>query len=57
MCSTTRRDFAFVSRLMEHEGIYYFFKHTDGKHTLVIADSSSAHAPCYEDEIAVHPAA
>ena len=32
-------DFAFVSRLMEHEGIYYFFKHTDGKHTLVIADS------------------
>jgi len=37
-------DFNFVSRLMEHEGIYYFFKHEDGKHTLVLADSYSAHA-------------
>jgi type VI secretion system secreted protein VgrG len=36
-------DFAFVSRLMEHEGIYYFFEHTSDKHTLVLADSMSAH--------------
>jgi len=36
-------DFDFVSRLMEHEGIYYFVKHADGKHTLVLADSYSAH--------------
>ena len=36
-------DFNFVSRLMEHEGIYYFFEHDNGKHTLVLADSSSAH--------------
>ncbi|HMJ66900.1 MAG TPA: type VI secretion system tip protein TssI/VgrG, partial [Candidatus Binatia bacterium] len=36
-------DFNFVSRLMEQEGIYYFFEHEDGKHTLVLADSSSAH--------------
>jgi type VI secretion system secreted protein VgrG len=36
-------DFNFVSRLMEHEGIYYFFKHDSTKHTLVLADSSSAH--------------
>ncbi|HYN78856.1 MAG TPA: type VI secretion system tip protein TssI/VgrG, partial [Lamprocystis sp. (in: g-proteobacteria)] len=28
-----------------HEGIYYFFEHADGKHTLVLADSSSAHSP------------
>jgi len=44
-------DFNFVSRLMEHEGIYYFFKHEDGKHTLVLADSYSAHAavPGYEE--------
>ena len=27
-------DFAFVSRLMEHEGIYYFFKHSDGAHKM-----------------------
>ncbi len=36
-------DFNFVSRLMEQEGIYYFFEHQDGKHTLVLADSPSAH--------------
>ena len=38
-------DFNFVSRLMEQEGIYYFFEHQDGKHTLVLADSISAHNP------------
>jgi type VI secretion system secreted protein VgrG len=36
-------DFNFVSRLMEQEGIYYFFEHQDGKHILVLADSASAH--------------
>ena len=38
-------DFAFVSRLMEHEGIYHFFEHTSDKHMLVLADSMSAHQP------------
>ena len=37
-------DFNFVSRLMEQEGIYYYFTHEDGKHTLVLADSYGAHA-------------
>jgi type VI secretion system secreted protein VgrG len=36
-------DFNFVSRLLEQEGIHYFFTHDDGKHTLVLADSPSAH--------------
>jgi type VI secretion system secreted protein VgrG len=36
-------DFNFVSRLMEEEGIYYFFEHESGKHTMVLADSSSEH--------------
>ncbi|MGA2443409.1 MAG: type VI secretion system tip protein TssI/VgrG, partial [Tepidisphaeraceae bacterium] len=31
-------DFNFVSRLMEQEGIYYFFEHDDGKHKMVLAD-------------------
>ncbi|CCE23630.1 type VI secretion system Vgr family protein [Methylotuvimicrobium alcaliphilum] len=35
-------DFDFISRLMEHEGIFYFFEHDNGKHTLVIADSNKA---------------
>ena len=43
-------DLHFVQRLLEEEGIYYFFKHEDGKHTLVLADSPVAHAtvPDYE---------
>jgi type VI secretion system secreted protein VgrG len=36
-------DFHFVTRLMEHAGIYYFFAHDESKHTLVLADSQSAH--------------
>ena len=31
-------DCDFVSRLMEHEGIYYFFEHASGRHTLVLCD-------------------
>ncbi|MDR5821969.1 type VI secretion system tip protein TssI/VgrG, partial [Caballeronia sp. LZ043] len=36
-------DFAFVSRLMEQEGIYYYFTHQMGQHTLVLADDMSGH--------------
>ncbi len=36
-------DFNFVCRLMEAYGIYYFFEHADGKHTLVLADAKSSH--------------
>ena len=36
-------DLNFVSRLMESQGIYYFFTHEAQKHTLVLADSGSAH--------------
>ena len=38
-------DFNFVCRLMEAYGIYYFFEHEDGKHTLVLADGKSSHKP------------
>jgi type VI secretion system secreted protein VgrG len=43
-------DFNFVQRLLEEDGIYYFFKHENDKHTLVLADSATAHAkvPSYE---------
>ncbi|RTF33545.1 type VI secretion system Vgr family protein [Serratia marcescens] len=36
-------DFDFISRLMEHEGIYYYFTHQQDGHTLVLADAPSAH--------------
>jgi len=38
-------DFAFISRLMEEEGIFYFFEHAEDKHTLVIGDGKGAIAP------------
>jgi len=37
-------DFDFISRLLEHEGIYYYFRHTDGHDTLVLTDSTSKHS-------------
>ncbi|HXS16942.1 MAG TPA: type VI secretion system tip protein TssI/VgrG, partial [Polyangiaceae bacterium] len=36
-------DLNFISRMLEHEGIYYYFKHQEGKHVLVLADSAAAH--------------
>jgi len=44
-------DFAFVSRLMQEEGIFYFFTHEQGKHTLVLADHKATHKFCPEKEI------
>jgi type VI secretion system secreted protein VgrG len=38
-------DFNFVSRLMEQEGVYYYFEHEKDKHTAVFADSPAAHQP------------
>jgi type VI secretion system secreted protein VgrG len=39
-------DFAYVSRLMEMEGIYYFNTHDSGNHTLVLADDIvGSHTP------------
>jgi type VI secretion system secreted protein VgrG len=50
-------DFNFLSRLMEQEGIYYFFKHENDKHSLVLADSASAHGPYPEfEQLKYHPA-
>jgi type VI secretion system secreted protein VgrG len=38
--------FNFVSRLMEEEGIFYFFEHTADKHTLILGDDADAHKTC-----------
>ena len=34
----------FISRLMEQEGIYYYFTHDASTHTMVLADGVGAHA-------------
>jgi len=39
-------DFQFVSRLMEEEGIFYFFEHDQKKHVLVMADSPQIYKSC-----------
>jgi type VI secretion system secreted protein VgrG len=36
--------FNFLSRLLEQEGIYYYFEHAGSKHTMVLVDDSSSHA-------------
>lgn len=36
-------DFNFISRLMEEEGIFYFFEYNDEREIMVIADSPSVH--------------
>ena len=38
-------DLDFVSRLLEEEGIFYFFEHEKEKHVLILADSASAYKP------------
>ncbi|WP_321808488.1 type VI secretion system tip protein VgrG [Burkholderia sp. BCC1993] len=43
-------DTAFVMRLMEFEGIYFYFRHAADSHTLVLCDAMSSHValPGYE---------
>ncbi len=38
-------DFNFVSRVMESEGMYYYFEHKMGNHTLVLSDDIGSHGP------------
>lgn len=50
-------DLNFAARLMEEEGIYYFFKHSMGRHTMVIANNPGAHDVLlpYYNEVAFRP--
>ncbi|MEM0906652.1 MAG: type VI secretion system tip protein TssI/VgrG [Pseudomonadota bacterium] len=38
-------DLDFICRLMEEDGIYFYFEHENGRHTLVLADAKSSHNP------------
>ena len=38
-------DYNFVCRLFEDEGIYFYFVHAPGQHTLVLCDALAAHEP------------
>jgi len=50
-------DFAFASRLMEEEGVYYFFRHREDGHTMVLANTPQSHEElpfdhklCFDEE-------
>ncbi len=46
-------DFNFVSRLMESEGIYYFFAHAKGSHRLVLCDGPGSHTELADGPVSV----
>ena len=48
-------DLDFVSRLMEFEGMYYFFKHSDGHHKLAIIDSRDSQVALSPGEVELLP--
>jgi type VI secretion system secreted protein VgrG len=41
-------DYNFACRLMEEEGIYYFFKHSEKGHKLVLGNTDKSHPPMPE---------
>ena len=44
-------DFAFVSRLMEEEGIFYYFRHHARGHQLLLADQAAAYEELADGEV------
>src|SRR6202521_2249006 len=48
-------DFNFLSRIMEEEGIYYYFRHGERTNTLVLADAHSAHSPSGKGQLPFIP--
>lgn len=57
-CQYQESDFAFVSRLMHEEGLFYYFEHSGepgtpalGRHTLVIADHAGSFKPNIQPEV------
>ena len=50
--------FDFISRLMEKEGIFYYFKHEKGSHTLVLGDKNAVHQECeFQSTVRMEPTA
>jgi len=43
--------FNFISRLMEEEGIFYYFKHTKDNHQLILSDQSSTCKQCNTEKV------
>jgi type VI secretion system secreted protein VgrG len=39
-------DWDFASRLMQEEGIYYYFEHTNNTHKMIVANTPQSHRDC-----------
>jgi type VI secretion system secreted protein VgrG len=39
-------DWSFISRLMEEEGIYFYFEHTNNAHKMIVANTPQSHRDC-----------
>ena len=55
-------DFNFASRLMEEEGIFYYFEHTADSHRMILANTPGSHRECptkseipFETDISADP--
>jgi type VI secretion system secreted protein VgrG len=48
-------DFDFVSRLLEEEGIYYYFEHSQDRHVLVLCDSTAGYFDLDEPAVVYGP--
>ena len=44
-------DFDFIQRLLQQEGIFYFFEHSKSDHVLVLSDDVTAYTECDESEV------
>ena len=49
-------DWEFVCRLLEEEGVEFFFEHAEDKHVLVLNDTSANHNPIPDPTLAFRPA-
>ncbi|MBP2298718.1 type VI secretion system Vgr family protein [Azospirillum picis] len=47
--------FDFIARLLQDEGIFFYFQHEAGKHTLVLSDSAAGYADCLDKDV-IHAA-
>ncbi|MBB3808158.1 type VI secretion system Vgr family protein [Pseudochelatococcus contaminans] len=48
-------DYDFLRRILAEEGIYFYFQHGDGAHTLVLSDSAAGYGDCGEDSVYYAP--
>ena len=44
-------DFDFVSRLLEEEGIFYYFQHENGQHTLMLCDNLASYQELSDGQV------